>query len=104
MRGLAGLLTTTPDAPRALERLLSMLGRDEPDARVVGDRVSVGASDRTDAAASADGRVRAFLDGALANAAELRRELAASGHRFDTDGAAEVVLRGYEQWGAAGVA
>ncbi|MGC4886567.1 asparagine synthase (glutamine-hydrolyzing) [Micromonospora sp. DT227] len=39
--------------------------------------------------------------GTLFNAAELRRQLSAQGHAFGTVGSAEVVLRAYQQWGAA---
>jgi len=40
------------------------------------------------------------LDGAITNHTELRRELAAKGHRFTGHGDAEVALHAYLEWGA----
>ncbi|WP_328425500.1 hypothetical protein [Streptomyces sp. NBC_00443] len=41
------------------------------------------------------------LDGSITNHVELRRELAAKGHRFTSGGDAEVALHAYLEWGAA---
>lgn len=51
------------------------------------------------AEASGEACVLCF-DGALENAGELRQELETLGHRFDSSREAEVILRGYLQWGA----
>jgi asparagine synthase (glutamine-hydrolysing) len=52
-------------------------------------------------AAEEDGRPLAVLsyNGELYNAAELRRELSAAGHRFRTRSDTEVVLRAHLEWG-----
>lgn len=42
----------------------------------------------------------AVLDGAVTNAAELRRELVGRGHRFTGHGDAEVAVRAFLEWGA----
>lgn len=39
------------------------------------------------------------MDGTVYNREELRSELEKEGHRFDSDGSAEVILRSYAQWG-----
>ncbi|MER7182055.1 asparagine synthase (glutamine-hydrolyzing) [Streptomyces hyaluromycini] len=46
-----------------------------------------------------DGTVAMVYSGEAYNFTELRRELAARGHRFTTDSDTEVVLRGYVEWG-----
>ncbi|MBW8796090.1 MAG: asparagine synthase (glutamine-hydrolyzing) [Streptomyces sp.] len=48
-----------------------------------------------------DGTVAMVYSGEAYNFTELRRELAARGHRFTTDSDTEVVLRGYVEWGDA---
>ena len=50
---------------------------------------------------SDDGRVALVYNGEAYNFADLRRRLAARGHRFRGTGDTEVVLRGYEEWGDA---
>ncbi len=50
---------------------------------------------------SEDERFWLILNGEIYNHRELRRELAARGHRFRSSCDAEVVLHGYEEWGAA---
>src|SRR3954447_13187321 len=49
----------------------------------------------------ADGAFSIVYNGELFNAAELRLELEAAGHRFRTRCDTEVVVRGYAQWGRA---
>lgn len=48
-----------------------------------------------------DGSFVLVFNGEIYNYRALRRELAAAGHRFATEGDAEVVLHGFEQWGPA---
>jgi len=48
-----------------------------------------------------DGDVAMVYTGEAYNFTELRRELVAKGHRFETSSDTEVVLRGYLQWGEA---
>jgi len=46
-----------------------------------------------------DGTIGIVYNGEVYNHAELRRELAASGHRFRTESDTECIVHGYEQWG-----
>ncbi len=48
---------------------------------------------------SADGQVALTYNGEIYNFRELRRELESHGHRFNSSGDTEVVLRAFEQWG-----
>ncbi|MER7400373.1 asparagine synthase (glutamine-hydrolyzing) [Streptomyces sp. NPDC000151] len=48
-----------------------------------------------------DGPVAMVYSGEAYNFSELRKELAARGHRFTTDSDTEVVLHGYLEWGEA---
>ena len=50
---------------------------------------------------SDDGRLALIQNGEIYNFVELRDELRQLGHRFRSDGDTEVILRAYEQWGAA---
>ncbi len=49
---------------------------------------------------SRDGRLALIFNGAIYNFRELRADLMALGHRFDTQGDTEVLLHGYRQWQA----
>lgn len=48
-----------------------------------------------------NGSLVLVFNGEIYNYRALRRELTAAGHRFSTEGDAEVVLHGFEQWGPA---
>lgn len=54
--------------------------------------------------ASDDGAVWISYNGEVYNADQLRRELEGLGHRFRSHSDTEVILRGYETWGAQAVA
>src|SRR5690349_14505885 len=49
---------------------------------------------------SEDGRYWVVQNGEIYNHIELRRELEALGHVFETECDTEVIVHGYEQWGA----
>src|SRR5688572_8357060 len=49
--------------------------------------------------ANEDGSVQVVFNGEIYNFADVRRELAAHGHRFRTNSDTEVIVHGYEQWG-----
>lgn len=51
-----------------------------------------------------DGTIWIAYNGEVVNAPELRRELEAVGHRFQTQSDTEVVVHAYEQWGTAAFA
>jgi asparagine synthase (glutamine-hydrolysing) len=51
--------------------------------------------------ANEDGTVWTVFNGEIYNFADVRRELESHGHRFRTSSDTEVLVHGYEQWGAA---
>jgi asparagine synthase (glutamine-hydrolysing) len=50
---------------------------------------------------SDDGRLALITNGEIYNYVEIRDELRQLGHRFRSDGDTEVILRAYQEWGAA---
>jgi asparagine synthase (glutamine-hydrolysing) len=51
--------------------------------------------------ANEDGTIWTVFNGEIYNFADVRRELESHGHRFRTSSDTEVLVHGYEQWGAA---
>jgi asparagine synthase (glutamine-hydrolysing) len=51
--------------------------------------------------ANEDGTIWTVFNGEIYNFADVRRELESHGHRFSTSSDTEVLVHGYEQWGAA---
>jgi asparagine synthase (glutamine-hydrolysing) len=49
--------------------------------------------------ANEDGTLRLVYNGEIYNYVELREELRAKGHRFNSEGDTEVILHAYEEWG-----
>jgi asparagine synthase (glutamine-hydrolysing) len=105
MRGLAGWVATgraALDEGALLPMLEALAGRGAAGTadlvgfvdRRAGRQAVLGAT-LCDRAA----RVSLALDGAIANASELRAELAKRGHAFARGTDAEVVLRAYQHWG-----
>src|SRR5690348_13489825 len=116
MSGIAGYLTTDPSYAVPAELVGAMvdaLTHRGPDGRAVvrdgnvafGVR-QLGATEPAGGGqpvANEDGSVAAVLDGAIFNQAALRRDLRALGRPFRTAADAEVLVRGFEQWGLDGL-
>jgi asparagine synthase (glutamine-hydrolysing) len=110
MPGITGLVGTTCDTellPRMLGRMRhhSWYQQDawtSDDGAAALGRVSLGyVNAAPQPAANEDGTKRALLEGEIYDYATLRAELEAQGHRFRTDGHAELLLHGWEQSGVA---
>lgn len=112
MCGIAGIFhcgTIKPVDPVRVERMTDALAHRGPDGSGIWTAPGVGLGHRRlsiiDLAGSpqpmlsADGRAAIVFNGEIYNFRELRRELAAAGARFRTDGDTEVILAAYERWG-----
>jgi asparagine synthase (glutamine-hydrolysing) len=109
--GIAGLihLDAKPIDPQTLRRMVARLrhrGPDESGALIEGHvglghaRLSIiDLSGGRQPMSSEDGRLAITFNGEIFNYVELRRELAAAGHRFATKSDTEVILHAYQQWG-----
>jgi asparagine synthase (glutamine-hydrolysing) len=105
--------TGPPDAERLAALRLALLhrgpdGEDElvgPTASLGCDRLAiVSPGDGAQPLANEDGRLHLVCNGEIYNHRQLRRELAARGHRFATGSDAEVALHAFEEEGAAAFA
>jgi asparagine synthase (glutamine-hydrolysing) len=112
MCGIAGIFhcgTVKPVDPARVERMCDALVHRGPDAAGVWTAPGVGLGHRRlsiiDLAGSpqpmhaADGRAVLVFNGEIYNFRELRRELAALGATFRTDGDSEVILAAWQRWG-----
>jgi len=112
--GIAGIASFVPD-PEPLEPALAAMcetlvhrGPDE-EGREVRDGVALGMrrlsiidlAGGSQPIANEDGSVRVVYNGEIYNFRELRKELEARGHRFATRADTEVLVHGWEEWGAA---
>ena len=114
MCGIAGVLDTSgaPVSVAALKRMTDCVAHRGPDGEGhyafgpmgLGHR-RLAIIDLTEAAhepmSSEDGSVVLIFNGEVYNFQELRLELQSLGHRFHSQGDAEVVVHGYEAWGEA---
>jgi len=114
MCGIAGVFhlgTAKPVNPARVEAMCDAIAHRGPDGAGVWTAPGVGLGHRRLAIidiagspqpmASADGRLMLVFNGEIYNYRELRRELAASGAQFHTDGDSEVILAAYQCWGVA---
>lgn len=112
MCGIAGLFhcgTPKPVDPARVERMCDAIAHRGPDGHGVWTAPGVALGHRRlsiiDLAgspqpmASPDGRATIVFNGEIYNYRELRRELAAHGAQFRTDGDTEVILAAWQQWG-----
>ena len=112
MCGIAGIFhcaTPKPVDPARVERMCDALAHRGPDGAGVWTAPGVGLGFRRLAIidiagspqpmASADGRAMLVFNGEIYNYRELRRELAARGARFRTQGDGETILAAWQQWG-----
>jgi asparagine synthase (glutamine-hydrolysing) len=113
MCGITGKLTfdAEPVASALLEAMTNVVSHRGPDASgyYYGDGVGLGhrrlsiidLATGDQPLANEDGTVWVVFNGEIYNFAEVRAELDAAGHRFRTRSDTEVIVHGYEQWGAA---
>jgi asparagine synthase (glutamine-hydrolysing) len=109
MCGITGYLSDDPRARDALPTMTAALAHRGPDADGFHYDGPVGFGHRRlsviDLAGSrqpmlsADGTIAVVFNGEIYNFRELRRELAAAGHRFVTNGDGEVLVHGWNAWG-----
>jgi asparagine synthase (glutamine-hydrolysing) len=113
MCGIVGIANLSNGPPPSRERLMAMcdtlVHRGPDDAGVeVRDRVGIGARRLAvididgghQPIANASGTVLTVCNGEIYNYRELRRDLEARGHRFRTNSDTEVLVHGYEAFGA----
>jgi asparagine synthase (glutamine-hydrolysing) len=111
--GIAGILGPRAPSPETVAHTLRLMGRRGPDGTgtwqgTVGNNSLTLLHSRLaiiDLNARANQPLRAadcvlVTNGEIYNYRELRDELRASGHRFDTESDSEVIIRAYRQWGA----
>lgn len=112
MCGIAGVLAAASASPPPLEelrRMVAMLGHRGPDGYGLYRDRSMGLAHARlsiiDLAGGAqpvrngDGSLWLTFNGEIFNYIELRRDLAAQGHRFYTEGDSEVIVHCYERYG-----
>jgi asparagine synthase (glutamine-hydrolysing) len=112
MCGIAGKFTFDPHRPIDSDRLHAMtaaLAHRGPDADGFYTAPGIGLGHRRlsiiDLAtgdqplANEDRTIRVIFNGEIYNFREIRRDLEAAGHRFQTQSDTEVIVHGYEQWG-----
>jgi asparagine synthase (glutamine-hydrolysing) len=117
MCGIAGLLLNGKDAgvdPERLDAMVDALAHRGPDDRGtrIDGRVGIGMRRLSiidtegghQPLSNEDGTVWIVYNGECYNFQAMRSELKAEGHRFRTRSDTEVVVHGYEQWGARGLA
>ena len=110
MCGIAGYWSGCEYEPGVLERMTRVLAHRGPDAEGFHRRGAINLGHRRlsviDLEASRqplfneDGGVAVVFNGEIYNFQDLRRELAAAGHKFRTQGDTEVLVHGWEEWGA----
>jgi len=113
MCGIAGIIRFDGHAPDGDEllRMTQALAHRGPDGHGMMIREGVGLGHRRlsiidleggrQPMANEDQSVWVTFNGEIYNFRRLKRELEAAGHRFATDCDTEVIVHGYEQWGAA---
>ena len=112
MCGIAGIFhyeTPKPVDPVRVERMCDAIAHRGPDGAGVWTAPGVGLGHRRlsiidlegspQPMHSADGRAVIVFNGEIYNFGELRRELAAMGAQFNTEGDTEVILAAYQKWG-----
>jgi len=119
MCGITGIFTTTPGTADELvgtaEHMSAALAHRGPDDHGVWSDLDAGVAlgfrrlsiidlspEGHQPMASASGRYTLIFNGEVFNHAEMRRELAACGHRFRGHSDTEVMLAGFETWGVEG--
>src|SRR5437773_819067 len=114
MCGIAGIISTdrSRDVGPAVERLTAELAHRGPDGtglRFLGDRWAAFGHRRLSIVdlecgaqpmGNEDGQVWVVLNGELYNHLEIRKDLEHLGHRFTTRSDTEVLVHGWEEWGA----